>query len=85
MAEPSPENGELKHIEWDGWGGAGMDTTIYLVFDPTDLLSSAASTRQSGKFPGIRCKVPQVTRFHSHWYAVTFYTNQVWDHCGQMD
>lgn len=38
LAQPDSTNNELKHIEWDGWGGAGMDTTVYLVFDPTDSL-----------------------------------------------
>lgn len=81
LAEPTPENGELKHFEWDGWGWAGMDTSVYLVLDPADSLSLAASTRQSGKFPGIPCKVPKVTRLESHWYAVTFYTDQQWESC----
>jgi hypothetical protein len=43
LAQPASANGELKHVEWDGWGfpGAG-DTTVHLVFDPTDTLSAAA-------------------------------------------
>ena len=68
-------------MEWDGWGFVGMDTTVYLVFDPTDSLSSAAATHQSGKFVGIPCKVPKVSRLENQWYAVTFYTNQYWDGC----
>ena len=43
LAQPS-KNGELNHIEWDGWGWAGQDTTVYLVFDPTDSLSAAAKS-----------------------------------------
>jgi hypothetical protein len=37
LAQSGGTAGELKHIEWDGWGfpGAG-DTTVYLVYDPTD-------------------------------------------------
>ena len=27
LAEPTPVNGDLKHIEWDGWGWGGQDTT----------------------------------------------------------
>ena len=49
LAEPASANGEFRHIEWDGWGWAGQDTTEYLVFDPTDALSVAAekpTTRQ---------------------------------------
>jgi hypothetical protein len=36
VAQPAVE-GELKHVEWDGWGFAGMDTTAYLVFDSFQL------------------------------------------------
>src|ERR1700686_3619953 len=34
LAQPGSASGELKHVEWDGWGfpGAG-DTVVYLVFD----------------------------------------------------
>jgi hypothetical protein len=77
----SRTSGEFKHIEWDGWGWAGQDTTAYLVFDPADSLSSAASTHQSGKFVGIPCEVPKVRRLESQWYVVTFYTNQDWGRC----
>ena len=31
LAQPSV-NGQLRHIEWDGWGGAPVgDWTVYLV------------------------------------------------------
>ena len=76
LAKPSPTNGELKHIEWDGWGWAGMDTTVYLVFDPTDSLSRANG--HSGKYAGIPCKVPLVKRLEDKWYTVQFYTDQGW-------
>jgi len=80
-AQPTPTSREFKHIEWDGWGWAGQNTTVYLVFDPPDSLSLAASTHLSGKFVGIPCEVPKVTRLESQWYVVTFYTNQDWGHC----
>jgi hypothetical protein len=83
FAQDTAPQGELKHVEWDAWGWGGMDTTVYLVFDPTDSLSSAASTHQPGKFAGIPCKVPKVSRLENQWYAVTFYTNQVWGHCNE--
>jgi hypothetical protein len=73
--------GELKHIEWDGWGWAGMDTTMYLVFDPADTLSEAASSRQSGKINGIPCQVQRVRRLESSWYTVSLYTGEFWDRC----
>lgn len=82
LAQPDPVNGELKHIEWDGWGfpGAG-DTAVDLVFDPSDSLASAAQNHRSGKFSGIPCEVPSVRRLESHWYTVLFYTDQFWERC----
>jgi hypothetical protein len=70
--------GELKHIEWDGWGWAGQDTTVYLVFDPTDSLSAAARNHRPGKFNGLPCEVPVVDRMERNWYVVRFYTNEFW-------
>ena len=81
LAEQTPTDGEFKHVEWDGWGWAGMDTTVYIVFDPKDSLSAAASIHQPGKFDGIPCKVPSVKRLESQWYTVTFYTDENWNHC----
>jgi hypothetical protein len=81
LAQKSRANGEFRHVEWDGWGWGGQDTTVFLVFDPTDSLSSAASIHQPGKFDGIPCAVPEVNRLESQWYAVRFYTNQDWDRC----
>jgi hypothetical protein len=84
IAQPIPANGELKHIEWDGWGGAPVgDWTAYVVFDPTDSLSIAAKSDSSGKFKGIPCHVDIVRRLESHWYSVTLSMNEWWDRCGQ--
>ena len=80
-AQTAPANGEFKHTEWDARGWATIDATVYLVFDPTDSLSLAASNRMSGKFAGIPCEIPKVSRLESQWYVVTFYTNQEWGRC----
>jgi hypothetical protein len=79
LAQSAPVNGEFRHVEWDGWGfpGAG-DTTVYLVFDPTDSLDAAAKRHQPGKFDGIPCRVPLVSRMQNRWYAVLFYTDERW-------
>jgi hypothetical protein len=79
LAQPASSNGELKHIEWDGWGfpGAG-DTTVYLVFDPADALSAAARSHRPGKFNGLPCEVPAVDRMEKNWYTVRFYTDEWW-------
>ena len=81
LAQPESTNGELKHVEWDGWGWVGMDTTVFLVFDPTDSLRAAAKSHRAGKFGGVPCEVPLVRRLESHWYSVRFYTDQVWSGC----
>jgi hypothetical protein len=81
LKQTQPANGELKHIEWDGWGMFAQNTSVFLVFDPTDSLSGAAKSHQKGKFDGIPCEVPLVRRLESHWYSVVFYTSQGWDEC----
>jgi hypothetical protein len=85
LAQSESAAGELKHVEWDGWGfpGAG-NTIVYLVFDPTDSLGLAAKIHQSGMFSGIPCGVVMVHRLQTHWYSVRFYTQQVWaQDCGE--
>lgn len=82
LAQPNPVAGELRHIEWDAWGFAGVgDTDAYLVFDPNDSLSPAAKSHSSGKFSGIPCKVYRIDRLESHYYAVLFYTDTNWGEC----
>jgi hypothetical protein len=81
LAQPVPQNGDLKHIEWDGWGFAGEDTVAYLVFDPNDLLAAAAKSHSPARFAGIPCAVSRVRRLESHYYTVLFYTDTDWDHC----
>jgi len=79
LAQPAPVNGELRHMEWEVTGFAGVAVErVYLVFDPTDSLSAAARSHSPGKFSGVPCKVPLVRRLESHWYSVWFYTDEVW-------
>ncbi|MGD0404037.1 MAG: hypothetical protein ABSB66_12670 [Candidatus Acidiferrales bacterium] len=80
-AQPAPANGNVKHLDWDGWGWGGENTAVYLVFDPTDSLSPAASSHQPGKFTGLPCKVVRVLRLEPNWYAAQFYTATDWNHC----
>jgi hypothetical protein len=81
LAQAIAKNGEFRHVEWDGWGMAGIDTTVYLVFDPENSLASAAKRHSAGKYEGIPCEVPSVRRLESQWYAVQFYTNDGWEGC----
>jgi len=78
----SADGSQLKHVEWDGWGFAGSDTSVYLVFDPKDSLAAPAKSHNSGKFDGIPCEVPRVRRLEKYWYSVEFYTNTGWDSSG---
>jgi hypothetical protein len=75
LAQPVSGSGGLKHVEWDGWGWGGQDTTVYLVFDPNDLLAPAATSDKPGKYESLPCEVARVSRLESHWYTVQMYTN----------
>jgi hypothetical protein len=81
LTQVAPTNGELKHVEWDGFGWAGAETVVYLVFDPSDSLAHAAKSDSPGKFNGIPCEVPLVHRLERNWYSVRFYTNSGWGMC----
>jgi hypothetical protein len=82
LAQPRSANGSFQHIEWDSQGivPAGF-TTVYLVFDPSDSLSTAAKNGRPGKFGGIPCAVFDVNQLEKSWYTVRFYTDDDWSHC----
>jgi len=68
LAQPAPAKGELKHMEWEATGFAGVaNEVVYLLYDPTDSLSTAASSHLPGKFSGIPCEVPRVRRLERKW------------------
>jgi hypothetical protein len=77
-----PDNGQLKHVEWDGWGFAGVaDTTAFLVFDPTDSLSETSGAPPI-RARGLPCEVARVRRLEHQWYAVLFYSDTYWGQGG---
>jgi len=79
LALPAPANGELRHMEWEATGFAGVaNENVYLVFDPSDSLSAAHSP---GKSNGIPCPFRLVHRLERHWYSVWFYTDEDWSEC----
>lgn len=79
LAQPAPANGGLRHMVWEATGFAGVaNSTVYLVFDPTDSLSAAHSP---GRFSGIPCEFRLVRRLESHWYSVWFYADEDWGNC----
>lgn len=81
LAQPTGTNRNLKHIEWDGWGWGGIDTVVYLVFDPDNALAQGAASGLAGKYPGLPCEVDRIHRLENHWFTVQFYTDTDWDHC----
>jgi hypothetical protein len=82
LAQPNSATGDLKHIEWDTTGFAGVaNNTDYLVFDPADTLAAATKGHRPSTFNGIPCEVRHVRRLESHWYVVFFYTDEDWNGC----
>jgi hypothetical protein len=70
-------NGELRYIEWDGAGFAGVaNRTVCLVFDPSDAVLNAVKSRRRDTLNGITCEVRFVQRLESHWYSVVFDIDQ---------
>lgn len=83
---PSARPGELRHIEWEATGFAGVaNNTVYLVFDPSDALASAARGGSAGKYAGVPCEVLKVRRLEDHWYSVRFYTDEAWGERNGLD
>jgi hypothetical protein len=79
LAQSTPTNEGFKHVEWDGWGFAGIgDTTVFLVFDPNDSLAQASRMQPPVKARGLPCEVYRVRRLEKQWYAVGFYTETYW-------
>jgi hypothetical protein len=78
-----PRQGQLPHAVWDAWGWAGMDTSVYLVFDPDDSLLAASRLKSPGKPPGIPCAVYGVHHMEPHWYSVHFFTSEGCESCSR--
>lgn len=79
LSQPAT-NDELRHIEWDGWGGTPVgDWTAYIVYDPTDFLPAMRKTDTPAKYKGIPCNVISVRRLERNWYSVVLDMNEFWD------
>jgi hypothetical protein len=73
--EPDPQTG-LRYVEWDGWGWAGMDTSVDLVYDPTDTLAHEIKYNPQGRFAEVADKTHFVQRLGKGWYSLTLYTDE---------
>lgn len=81
LAQGRNSSGQLRHIEWDGWGGFGADTNVYLVYDEQNTIAQVLRTRNSGRFPGIPCEAARVIQVSPKWYSVVLYTDYTWNEC----
>jgi cell division protein FtsW (lipid II flippase) len=81
LSQPVPTNSELRHIPWERYGWATIDTDVDLVYDPNDVLLNQIKTHSEGKFLGIPCAVYQIHRLEPHWFTVRFYTSTSWNEC----
>jgi hypothetical protein len=80
VLQQKPDRGSgLRHLEWDGWGWAGMDTSVQLVYDPTDSLGRELKQNPNGRFAEVALKTAKVQRLGKNWYSLTLYTNEPWD------
>lgn len=72
---PDPISG-LRHAEWDGSGWAGMDTSVELVYDPSDSL--AKDLNANDRYAEVAAKAAHVQRLSRNWYSVTLFTSETW-------
>ena len=82
LSQPTPSNGELRHIAWERYGWVTINTDIDLVYDPEDTLLDQTRAHGEGKFTGIPCPVYQIHRLEPHWFTIRFYTDTTWNQCG---
>ena len=81
LAQPNDPDKGWRHLEWDGWGFAGAgDTSVYLVYNPSNVLDEPARTQFAGAVltPTPRAVV-HVQRLEKDWYSVVFPTNETWE------
>jgi hypothetical protein len=80
VLQQRPDRGSgLRHIEWDGWGWAGMDTSVQLVYDPTDSLARELRLNPKGRFAEVAVRTAKAQRLGKNWYSLTLFTSETWD------
>ncbi len=66
----------LSYMQWDGWGFAGSDTFVFLVYDPGDRLKHVTRTGFGVKVEGLPCEVQEIRRLERGWYTAVPFTNE---------
>ena len=81
LAQGPPSAGQLRHMDWDGWGMFAQDTEVYLVTDPINATIAVTGSADGLKAKGVPCPFWRSYRLEPHWYAFVFFTNTSWDSC----
>ena len=81
LAQEAPPVGQLRHMDWDGWGMFAQDTEVYLVTDPANATMAITRSADGLKVKGVPCNFWRSYRLEPHWYALVFFTQTSWDSC----
>jgi hypothetical protein len=76
LSQPAADPSGIRLIDWDGWGWAGSGTDVFLVYDPSDTLTSNNSQEKGKKSVEISKKAQFIQRLERNWYSATLYTNE---------
>jgi hypothetical protein len=81
LAQPPPATGQLRHLDWDGWGMFAQDTEVYLVNDPANATLEIEKTKDGLMAKSVPCHFWRAYRLEPHWYALVYFTSTGWDDC----
>ncbi len=56
-----------------------MDTSVQLVYDPTDSLARELRLNPKGRFAEVALRTANAQRLGKNWYSLTLFTNETWD------
>jgi hypothetical protein len=76
LAQTITSQNDLRFVQWDGWGWAGMETNVYLIYDPSDKLKVRTNRVPGKKSVEITEKSQFIQRLEHNWYSATLYTDE---------
>ena len=76
LKQPASGAEGIRFMNWDGWGWAGADTEVYLVYDPSDTLQRGRAEAPGKTEREILEKAQFIQRLSPGWYSATLYTDQ---------